>query len=97
MLRCTSHRPAGSSTYEVSMSESPPNVPTVGEIARRYGVQVHQVEYVIRTRRLQPVGKGGNAHIYSDADMEFIGAELKRIAQDKEGLRGRGNGAGHGQ
>ena len=66
------------------MHNAPPIVPTVGEIARRHGVHVHQIEHVIRTRRLVPVGKAGNTYIYSDGDVEFIGAELRRIAAGRE-------------
>ncbi len=66
------------------MTESPPALPTVGVIAKRHDAEIHQVEYVIRTRRLQPVGRAGSAFIYSDNDVDFIGHELRRIARDKE-------------
>lgn len=59
-------------------------MPTVGEIARRYGVPIHRVEYVIRTRCIEPAGIAGNARIYSDSDVERIASELKRIERDRE-------------
>lgn len=58
--------------------------PTVGEIARRLGVHVHQVEYVVRTRGIRPSAVAGNARIFSEADVERIGAELVRIASHGE-------------
>jgi hypothetical protein len=56
---------------------------TVGEIARRLGREVHRVEYVIRSRRLRPVGWAGHARVFSDADLQYIAAELERIAGDR--------------
>jgi hypothetical protein len=63
----------------------PPNVPTVGEIARRLGVPLHKVEYVIRARAIAPQGWAGNARVFSEADVARIQSELKRIAAEKEG------------
>jgi hypothetical protein len=54
--------------------------PTVGCIAKRYSVQVHQVSHVIRTRGIVPSGRAGVAHIYSEADVKRIGEALKQIA-----------------
>jgi hypothetical protein len=68
------------------VTESLPNVPTVGEIARRLGVPLHRVEYVIRSRRIEPTGKAGNAYVYSDADVDRIASELRRIERDREVL-----------
>jgi hypothetical protein len=64
---------------------SPTSVPTVGEIARRLGVPLHKVEYVIRARGIAPPGWAGNARVFTDADVAQIGSELKRIAAEKEG------------
>jgi hypothetical protein len=61
-------------------------LPTVGEIARRLGVRLHRVEYVIRSRDIRPVGRAGNLRIFSDADVEYIRGELRRI----DGERGEG-------
>lgn len=66
------------------MLNAPPIVPTVGEIARRFGVQVHQVEYVIRTRGIEPIGRAGSAYVYSEADAERIGSELRRIRAERQ-------------
>jgi DNA-binding transcriptional MerR regulator len=65
------------------MSLSNLQLPTVGEIARRLGVEVHRVEYVIRTRRVTPAGRAGNALVYTDQDVERIASELNRIARER--------------
>ena len=68
------------------MPASTPNVPTVGEIARRLGVPVHRVEYVVRARGIRPSGWAGNARIFTDADVDRIAGELRRI-QAETGAR----------
>ena len=65
-----------------------PAVPTVGEIARRLGQPLHRIEYVIRSRDIQPTGRAGNIRVFTDADVDRIAGELRRI--DAEG--GAGNG-----
>jgi hypothetical protein len=62
---------------------APETLLTVGEIARRLGREVHRVEYVIRSRRIRPAGWAGHARVFSDADLEFITAELRRIARER--------------
>lgn len=57
-----------------------PRVPTVGVIAERFGVRVHQVQYVVRTREIHPVGRAGGARIFSEQQVERIAAELRRVA-----------------
>jgi hypothetical protein len=66
-----------------------PRAPTVGAIADRHDVKVHQVRHVIQTRKLRPVGRAGIAYIYSEADVDFIGHELRRIARGKGVSDGR--------
>ena len=65
------------------MNVSLPVVPTVGEIARRLGEPLHRIEYVIRAREVQPVSRAGNARVFSDADVEYIRGELRRIDDEK--------------
>ena len=61
----------------------PETLLTVGEIARRLGLEVHRVEYVIRSRRIRPAGWAGHSRVFSDADLEYIAAELQRIARER--------------
>ena len=60
------------------------SLPTVGEISRRTGEPVHRIEYVIRSRRIGPLGWAGNARVFSDADVALITSELRRMDADKE-------------
>jgi hypothetical protein len=60
-------------------------MPTVGEIARRAKKPVHCVTHVIRARGIRPIGRAGNANIYSDADVAYIVSELRRIEEEREG------------
>ncbi len=56
---------------------------TVGEIARRLGRELHRVEYVIRTRKIRPVGWAGHARVFRDADLARIASELARIDRER--------------
>jgi len=67
------------------MSVSIQAAPTVGEIARRFGVSVHQVEYVVKSRKIQAASVAGNARIFAEHDVAYIGSELRRIAEEREG------------
>lgn len=67
-------------------SQVPPAL-TVGEIARRFGAPVHRVEYVIRSRSIQPQQRAGNARIFSEADVTYIEQVLRRIAAERQGDR----------
>ena len=61
------------------MFDSLSAVPTVGEIARRIGKPIHRVEYIIRARGIQPCGRAGNCRVFTEADVAYIAAELRRI------------------
>ncbi len=60
-------------------------LPTVGVIAERNGASIHQVEYIIRSRNIEPAGTAGNARVFDEAAVQRIASELKRIAADREG------------
>ena len=60
-------------------------VSTVGEIARRPGVALHRVGDVIRARDIRPSGRAGNARIFTEADVEHIAGELRRIDFERGG------------
>ena len=59
------------------MPEILSHLPTVGVIAHELGVPLHRVEYIIRARGIAPVGRAGNARVFSDADVQRIAAELR--------------------
>ena len=64
---------------------SVPSVPPVGEIARRYTVPLHCVEYAIRTRGIQPIGRAGNPRVFAEPAIVRIASELRRIDEEKGG------------
>lgn len=61
------------------MSPSTTTVPTVGEIARRLGESLHRIEYVIRSRNIQPTSRAGHVRIFAEADVAHIADELRQI------------------
>ena len=61
----------------------PPLLLTVGEIARRLQTEVHRVEYIIRSRKVQPIGWAGHARVFSDASYTYIENELRRMEADR--------------
>ena len=67
------------------MQATIPLEPTVGEIARRIGCPIHRIEYVIRVRNLTPKGRAGNARVFSEADVRYIAAEIRRMDAEKGG------------
>ena len=64
---------------------TPTPLPTVGIIALRLDVPLHRVEYILRTRRILPTHRAGNARVYSESDVQYIASELRRIDADREG------------
>jgi len=61
------------------MPTTAPSIPTIGEIARRLGIPVHRVEYLIRARGIRPCGWAGNARVFSEEDVQRIAAEISHI------------------
>jgi hypothetical protein len=60
-------------------------MPTIGIIAERLGEPLHRIEYIIRSRNIQPSGRAGNARVFTEADIDRIDAELRRIDAEKGG------------
>ena len=67
---------------------------TVGEIAKRCGCSIHQVEYVIRSRGLQPAARAGRIRIFSAEDLDFIARTIQEIARRSASLRTAPSGTG---
>lgn len=55
-----------------------PSMPTTGEIARRLGQPLHRVEYLIRTRCIQPAAWAGNSRVFCEEAVQLIARELQR-------------------
>jgi hypothetical protein len=68
---------------EVCMGIHSVTYASVGEIARRTGYPLHRVEYVIRSRRIEPTGRAGNVRVFTDAEVDRIASELRRIDAEK--------------
>ncbi len=65
------------------LTAAPVIQPTIGEIARRLGKPLHRVEYIIRSRDIRPAGLAGNARVFSDADVDRIARELRRMDAER--------------
>jgi len=63
----------------MSPATSTTTLPTVGEIARRLGESLHRIEYIIRSRRIQPSSRAGHIRIFAEADVTHIADELRVI------------------
>jgi len=81
-MRCTDQCTVGQIYHRDS--EMHDSLPTVGEIARRLGVPLHKIEYVIRSRQIRPVSVAGNSRVFSDQQVSRIANELQRIADERE-------------
>ena len=64
-----------------------PVLPTVGTIAQRLGVPSHRVVYVIESRGIKPAGRAGQARVFTEADVQHIASELRRIDAERGGAR----------
>lgn len=61
----------------------PQTLLTVGEIARRLEERIHRIEYVIRSRRIEASGWAGHARVFSQANLDHIASELRRMDADR--------------
>lgn len=68
------------------MNTKAPSLPTIGAIASRLGESVHRVAYVIRSRGITPAGIAGNSRVFTEADVNRIASELRRIDEEREGV-----------
>lgn len=58
---------------------SAPHLNTVGRIARRLGVPVHRVEYIIQSRAIAPVAFAGRLRLFDREAVARIRHELNTI------------------
>jgi hypothetical protein len=60
---------------------------TVGEIATRLSTPLHRIEYIIRSRHINPSSVAGNCRVFGDDAVEQIAAVIQVIdARKKEAL-----------
>jgi hypothetical protein len=72
----------------MGMSTATKELLTVGVIADRLGVKVHNVQRIVRTLNIAPVGRAGMSFVFSDAAMKKISDEVQRIAARRALLAG---------
>lgn len=58
-----------------------------GDIAVKFRVPKHRVEYVIRAKGIPAAGRAGNCRVFAEDAVQRIGAELQRIAEAHAGVR----------
>jgi hypothetical protein len=67
------------------MPACPERFLTIGEISRRLNRDIHQIEYLIRSRGIPPQGMAGNARVFVESDVETIAEEIRRIESRRVG------------
>ena len=61
------------------MMNTLPAALTIGEIARQLDAPLHKIEYIIKSRNIQPTQRAGNSRVFSQASVDYIVSELRRI------------------
>lgn len=61
------------------------HISSLGEIARSLNEPLHRVDYVVRTRNIEPLIVAGGRNFYSEASVQRIKSELRRIDQQRDG------------
>lgn len=51
---------------------------TTTAIAEHFGVARHKIEYLVKSRRVEGLGRAGNARLFSGDDVERFGRELQQ-------------------
>ena len=51
---------------------------TSGEIAERCGVKLHRVEYLLKSRKIQPIRRFANIRVFSPETANYVASELAR-------------------
>ena len=57
---------------------------TKGVIAAKLSVPYHKVDYVIKAKGIEPVGRAGVARVFSDEQVTLIASEIERIEQRRK-------------
>lgn len=65
-------------------TSSLPERPTAGQIADHLGVRLHKVEYVLKARRVAPIGRAGNIRLFDRSVVALVAQELNLMAARRE-------------
>ena len=60
---------------------------TVGRIAQITGEPVHRIDYIVRTRNIQPRARAGRLRVFDSAGLAAIKRELESMRASQEGRR----------
>ena len=63
-----------------------PRLFTVGRIAERYGVPVHRVQYVVKSRQIRPAARAGRVRLFDHQALGQIKLALEATAGEGGGL-----------
>lgn len=56
-----------------------PQALTVGVLARECGCEAHQIEYLIRSRQIEPIQRAGNLRVFAPEVVDMLKDELRKI------------------
>ena len=74
------------------MSDSPPRLATIGEVAKLLRVPLHRIEYVLRTRsHIRPRATAGGARCFDNDAIARIRLELNAIGAKPRSRRAGGD------
>ena len=52
---------------------------TVGVLASECGCAIHQIEYLIRSRQIEPIQRAGNLRVFAPEVVDVLKSELDKI------------------
>ena len=50
---------------------------TLGVLAKRLGCEIHQVQYLVTSRKIEPIQRAGNLRIFSEDTVKILREELR--------------------
>ena len=50
---------------------------TIGELAKRLGCEIHQAQYLVTSRNIEPIQRAGNLRIFSEDTVNILREELQ--------------------
>jgi hypothetical protein len=67
------------------MANRTATAPTIGSIARQLSAPIHRVEYVIKSRHIQPVSRAGSLRIFDEDAVERVAVAIREIDARRTG------------
>jgi hypothetical protein len=60
---------------------------TTGDLAKRHGVDRDRIDYIVKTRRIEPAALAGHFRLFDEVAQSAIADELAAIRTKREGGR----------